>query len=266
MSAPGAEEFVPQSVGSFALPPTRTFAPLGMNANAPSSDASSLLNRERVRHVGVSLEREFATLLFQARHFRQEVDDQLVTIFGLADANGTRADLGHYAVGRAGSFVANGWGFGVSRMVSEDIRGSVEYRTARANWVNASEQVESLMIWAPSAVRPDSERLHDVTAKIESEIKPTSTRVVAAYRISTAYTRNDVERPDPGGSAPLRRADPPGPAVPRVHPRALGAAPGRAQSVPRAGRSHRVPLRRAPGRTPAQASPRRRHRPVLREL
>jgi hypothetical protein len=201
MSAPGAEEFVPQSVGSFALPPTRTFAPLGVNANTPSSEASSLLNRERVRHVGVALEREFATLLFQARHFRQEVDDQLVTIFGQADANGTRADLGHYAVGRAGSFVANGWGFGVSRMVSEDIRGSVEYRTARANWVNASEQVESLMIWAPSAVRPDSERLHDVTAKIESEIKPTSTRVVAAYRISTAYSRADVERPDPGGSA-----------------------------------------------------------------
>jgi hypothetical protein len=205
MSAPGAEEFVPQSVGSFALPPTRTFSPLSAatpnGTNGVAAGAVDPLGRERVRHVGLAVEREFASLLFQARHFRQEVDDQLVTIFGLAGADGTRADLGHYAVGRAGSFVANGWGFGVSRMVSEDIRGSIEYRTARANWFNASEEVQSLMLWAPSAVRPESERLHDVTAKIESEIKPTATRIVAAYRISTAYTRGDLERPDPGGSA-----------------------------------------------------------------
>jgi hypothetical protein len=200
MSAPGAEEFVPQSVGSFALPPTRTFSPLGSRAQAAADDVPAL-GRERVRHVGLSLEREFATVLLQARHFRQEVDDQLVTIFGVAGADGTRGDLGHYWVGRAGSFVADGWGFGASRMVSEDIRGSVEYRTARANWVNSGEQFESLTRWAPSAVRPDSERVHDVTAKIESEIKPTSTRVLAAYRISTAYARADVERPDPGGSA-----------------------------------------------------------------
>jgi hypothetical protein len=200
MSAPGAEEFVPQSVGSFALPPTRTFSPLGSRAQAAAEDVPAL-GRERVRHVGLSLEREFATLLFQARHFRQEVDDQLVTIFGVAGADGTRGDLGHYWVGRAGSFVADGWGFGVSRMVSEDIRGSVEYRTARANWINGGEQFESLTRWAPSAVRPDSERLHDVTAKVESEIKLTSTRVLAAYRISTAYARWDPDRSDPGGSA-----------------------------------------------------------------
>ena len=106
-----------------------------------------------------------------------------------------------YWVGRAGSFVASGWGFGVSRMVAQDVRGSVEYRTAGANWISASEQVASLTRWAPSAVRPASERLHDVTAKIESEIKPTSTRVLAAYRISTAYARADLERPDPGNSA-----------------------------------------------------------------
>src|SRR5262249_49775264 len=133
MSAPGEEEFVPQSVGSFALPPTRTFAPLGAGApgvglNGAAAGDVEPLRRGRVRPVGLAVEREFATLLFQARHFRQEVDDQLVTIFGLVGADGTRADLGHYAVGRAGSFVASGWGFGVSRMVSEDIRGSIEYR------------------------------------------------------------------------------------------------------------------------------------------
>ncbi len=200
MSAPGAEEFVPQSVGSFALPPTRTFSPLGAGFNA-SSDTLPALGRERVRHVGLSLEREFATLLFQTRYFRQEVDDQLVTIFGVAGADGTRPDLGHYWVGRAGSFAADGWGFGVSRLVAQDIRGSVEYRTANANWVNAGEQVRLLRRFAPSALRPESERLHDVTAKIESEIKLTSTRVFAAYRISTAYARGDLERPDPGGSA-----------------------------------------------------------------
>jgi hypothetical protein len=200
MSAPGAEEFAPQSFGSFALPPTRTFAPLGSRAQVAAGEVPEL-GRERVRHVGLSVEREFATVLFQARHFRQEVDDQLVTIFGVAGPDGTRTDLGHYWVGRAGSFVASGWGFGVSRMVAQDVRGSVEYRTADANWTSASEQVASLTRWAPSAVRPESERVHDVTARLESEIKPTATRVVAAYRISTAYARADLERPDPGNSA-----------------------------------------------------------------
>ena len=200
MSAPGAEEFVPQSVGSFALPPTRTFSALGSTFSA-SSGSPADLGRERVRHLNVAVEREFATLLFQARHFRQEVDDQLVTIFGTAGADGTRADLGHYWVGRAGSFVANGWGFGVSRLVAQDIRGSVEYRTSSANWGSGSDQARLLRRYAPSAIRPDAERLHDVTAKIESEIKLTSTRVFAAYRISADFTRGDTERADPGGSA-----------------------------------------------------------------
>jgi hypothetical protein len=191
MRAPGAEEFVPESVGSLALPPQRTFAPLV---------ASDRLSRERVRHVGLTLEREFATLLFAVRHFQQDVDDQLVTVFGLQTQDGSpRADLGHYGVARAGSYGADGWGFAVSHLVASHVRGSVEYRTARAEWVSPGQK--ELQIWAPSAVRPESERIHDVTARVESEIKPTSTRVLAAYRLNTAYTRGETERNDPGASA-----------------------------------------------------------------
>lgn len=191
MRAPGAEEFVPDSIGSLALPPTRTFAPL-----VPESR----LGRERARSLSFSLEREFATLLFAARHFNQRVNDQLVTVFGRATADGSpRADLGHYAVATAGSFVADGWGFSVSRPVASHLRGAVEYRTAQASWFSVGDR-EALIAWAPSAVRPTAERVHDVTARIESEIAPTSTRLLASYRISTAYTRADVERADPGAS------------------------------------------------------------------
>jgi TonB dependent receptor-like, beta-barrel/Carboxypeptidase regulatory-like domain len=190
MRAPGAEEFVPEPVGSLALPPQRTFAALVTD---------SPLGRERVRHVGIALEREFATLLLSARHFRQDVDDQLVTVFGPESADGSPRTLGHYGVARAGSFHADGWGFGMSRMVASHLRGSIEYRTARANWISVGE-LETLQVWAPSAVRAASERVHDVTASAECEIRPSATRVLAAYRIDTAYARADVENPDPGAS------------------------------------------------------------------
>ena len=52
MSAPGAEEFVPQAYGSLTLPPQRTFS--AMVARRP-------LVGQETRHVGVALEQDIAT-------------------------------------------------------------------------------------------------------------------------------------------------------------------------------------------------------------
>jgi hypothetical protein len=193
MSAPGADEFVPQPLGSLVLPPQQTFA-----AITPGSQ----LGRERARTVGFSVEHEVATLVLGARYFRQDVDDQIVTVFGMRGGPGPGypIDLGHYGVATGGSFVAGGWGFSMSRPVAQLLRTTLEYRTARAYW-GSLKDIGQLMTVAPSAMRPPEERVHDLTARIESEVPYTATRILAIYRLNTAYARSDSSTSDPVAAA-----------------------------------------------------------------
>jgi TonB dependent receptor/Carboxypeptidase regulatory-like domain len=188
MTAPGAEEFVPQAFGSFSLPPQRTFAPLV---------AGTAFDRQVTRHIGVAVEQDVASFRVGFRHFRQDVDDQLVTVFGVEPTDGRpRADLEHYSVATGGSFSASGWGVSVSRPVASHVRGSVEYRLSQASWRDAGDAV--LGRWAPSALRGVSEQVHDLTTRVDAEVPVTTTRVLATYRFSTGYTRDDLDELQPG--------------------------------------------------------------------
>jgi hypothetical protein len=191
MSAPGADEFVPQPLGSLVLPPQQTFAAI---------EQGSPLGRERARTVGVAFEHEVASLVLGARYFRQDVDDQIVTVFGMRGGPNYPVDLGHYGVATGGSFVAGGWGFSMSRPVAQLLRTSLEYRTARAYW-GGLKDIGQLMTVAPSAMRPPVERVHDLTARIESELPITNTRILAIYRLNTAYARSDSSTSDPVAAA-----------------------------------------------------------------
>ena len=72
--APGAGEFTPSTMGLW-LPPERTFSQISRAAFQP----------ERVDHVEISAERQWAGMLvIGVRAFRQNVEDQTVTMFGLA--------------------------------------------------------------------------------------------------------------------------------------------------------------------------------------
>ncbi|MGE0446631.1 MAG: hypothetical protein AB7P99_15500, partial [Vicinamibacterales bacterium] len=51
-----------------------------------------------------------------------------------------------------------------------------------------------LLAAAASALRTGSERLHDVTATIESEVPSTATRVVVLYKVNTAFASEGAER------------------------------------------------------------------------
>ena len=189
MTAPGAEEFVPQAFGSFSLPPQRTFAPLV---------AGAAFDRQVTRHLGLAIEQDVASFRVGFRHFRQEVDDQLVTVFGVESTDGRpRTDLGHYSVATGGSFNASGWGVSVSRPVATHVRGSVEYRLSQASWVDPGD-ADALGRWAPSAVRGLSEQVHDVTTRVDADLPATATRMLATYRFSTGYTRDDPDELQPG--------------------------------------------------------------------
>jgi hypothetical protein len=191
MSAPGAEEFVPQAYGSLSLPPQRTFS--AMVAGQP-------LDGQETRHLGIALEQDIATFRVAVTHFRQNVDGQLATVFDPSLAKGQRrADLSHYGVASVGDFAASGWGVGVSRPVGTHLRGGLEYRTSDVDW-QAGDDIAAVGLVAPSAVRSVRERMHDLTMRVDAAAPQTGTRVTAACRYNSRFTRGGVSQAAPVGA------------------------------------------------------------------
>jgi hypothetical protein len=173
--APGAEEFLPPSIGPW-LPPQRTFAHVSQAAFRP----------ERHDQMEMAVERTWpGSILVGVRAFRQRVADQVVTLFGVAMAD-LAAGIGHYQVGSAGDFDAMGWGVSVSRVVGGHVRAAVDYTQANTEWRRWSADREALSAKSPSVLRRD-DRVHDVTATVESIVTPTATRLFVLYKINAAF-------------------------------------------------------------------------------
>jgi hypothetical protein len=178
--APGAEEFLPSSIGPW-LPPERTFSHVAHSAFRP----------ERHNQMEVGVERTWpGSIMVGVRAFRQRVDDQVVTVFGVAVAD-VPASAGHYQVGSAGDFDAMGWGVTVSRVVSDHVRAAVDYTQARTEWRRWSSDRDVLNARAPSVLRRN-DRVHDVTATVESLVTPTATRLFVLYKMNAAFDADDA--------------------------------------------------------------------------
>jgi hypothetical protein len=174
--APGAEEFVTPTAGLW-LPPERTFAPVGRGE----------LTAEKFDHVEVSAERQLpGGVRVGVRGFRQQIDDQIVTLFDVTALGVRPAQVGHYQVGSVGDISAYGWGVSVNRQVVEGVRASVDYTQAQADWHGSGADSRRVARLAPSAHRV-SERLHDVTASVASTIAPTATRLLVVYKVNSAF-------------------------------------------------------------------------------
>jgi hypothetical protein len=191
MLAPGAEEFLLARAHGPVLPPERTFAPLG----APGD---SEFRVERARTLDVVVERELgaAAYVVGVGRFHQTVDDQLVTLFGLNPPDGPRS-VGHYHVGHAGAFTADGWLLRVDTPAASRFQGSVNYSVTRARWSGWGD-VERLVAIAPAAIRPGVEDLHDLTSALRADISETATRVVVVYKLNTGYVRSNTSLDRPG--------------------------------------------------------------------
>jgi hypothetical protein len=182
---PGAEEFAP-SVNGLWLPPERTFSSL-------SSDGR--FRPEQTQHVEVSLERDLTPGMSVAvRGFNQHVTDQLVEMFSAADVLGRfQSPVGHYYVGTAGDVDARGWGVAMTQELPGYVRGTIEYRIARAYWQPSNDA--GLGARAVSTLSlPLSENIYDLQTTIEATIPQTSTRISAKYRMSTAFWSPEVDR------------------------------------------------------------------------
>ena len=180
--APGAEEFAPPVDGVLMLPPQRTFS-----AAAPGGRLSA----ERTTHVDVGFERDIPGATITARAYRQEIADQLVTLFGAELPDRTSAELGHYFVSSAGDVGVTGWAGGVRTAIADRVTGSVEYAVSRADW-SPGAQVEYLVLVTPSAGRSGREIVHDLHTRIETDVPETETRVVVLYRLSDGFSRSDA--------------------------------------------------------------------------
>ena len=184
-TAPGAEEFSPPAIGPW-LPPERTFSQISRTAFRP----------EHLDHVEFAAERELGEqLLVGVRAFRQRVNDQVVTLFGLAVAD-ARSGIGHYHVGSAGDFAARGWSVGASRSVGDGVRAAVDYTQFRSEWTGTSPDRAVLAVLAPSVLRKN-ERIHDMTASVESVIAATATRLFILYKLNTGFAAASDTTPSP---------------------------------------------------------------------
>lgn len=174
--APGAEEFQPPSRGVW-LPPERTFAPLS------STDP---LRPERTRYLEVAVERDLGNSTVGVRRFAQDIDEQMITMFGVGAHQVSRPSADHYYLANANGVSVDGWGVVFRHEVAGRVRGSVDYSQIRAEW--SPWTVRGLSPGTAGILRAGRERFHDVTTSFEVEIPETATRVLALYRINSAFS------------------------------------------------------------------------------
>jgi hypothetical protein len=180
--APGAEEFLPPLAGVW-LPPERTFSSLGRGT----------LRAERVNHIELAGERPVGHgILLSMRAFRQDVSDQMSTVFGVS-RRGAPATPGHYRISTAGSFESHGWGMGASREAGP-VRASVDYTLVQTRPRDAGPD-EFGLSRLERRLRRGSERVHDLTATVNSRVALTATRFMVVYKLNSAYVDAETLRP-----------------------------------------------------------------------
>ena len=178
-SAPGAEEFVPQAAPGVWLPPERTFSPVSSRRG---------FQRERVEHYEAAAEHDMGGgVVMGVRAFRQRIDDQMITLFGVSLPSQAATDVGHYYVASGGDFEARGWGISVSRELTGYVRGSLDYTRTDAERTRQAPDGRVLSLVAQSANRNEPETLHDLTTSLQTEIPITSTRVYVLYKLNSGF-------------------------------------------------------------------------------
>jgi hypothetical protein len=181
---PGAEEFAP-SVAGLWLPPERTFSSIRIDGAFRS---------ERTRHVEIALERDLdAGVTVSVRAFGQRVNDQLIEMFGADLPGRPETPLGHYFVGSAGDIDARGWGVGMTQQVPGYLRTTIEYTMATAHWT-PSLDAALFSRGMRSSSTLSSENVYDLQTTVEATIPQTATKILANYRMNTAFWSAEADR------------------------------------------------------------------------
>ena len=185
--APGAGEFLPPAATGPWLPPQRTFSSLG---GAP-------LSAESIETYQVGLDQQFGSADHQrtvsVRRFRQSIDDQVATLFGVE----VEGDVDHYLVATAGDVQIDGWSVGIGGALSPYVRGQVNYSLGQAAWTHEPASA-ALGRAAGSTMRDNRESIHDLTTAITGSFPSTATAVSFVYRMSSAFSQTGAVSRLPG--------------------------------------------------------------------
>ena len=161
------------------LPPERTFSSLSVTGR---------FRAERVRHFDLGVEQAFSGgRAISLRRFRQEIDDQTATIFGL-ESDGVSWAPGHYSVASVGAVSIDGWALRAAGTLSSRLSGSIEYSSGRTRWAPGGSARRAELV-APSVVRQGTERLQDLTTSLDVAIPESDTRLSLVYRVDSAFSR-----------------------------------------------------------------------------
>ena len=241
--APGADEFLPPASAGLWLPPERTFSSLARNRP---------LRAEQVRHFEIGVEREFGTETtrrsLSVRRFRHAVRNQVATLFGLDETSG----FGHYYVASPGDVQLDGWGVRLATRMTRRISTSIDYSTGVGLWDHGRE-ARILRHRAPTVVRADRERIHDLSASVDAAVPETSTRVSRGLPDELRIQQRQPPHPARVDGRPVRHPGPSGTAVPtdqRRQARSGLCAPEPVPRFPRFG----LDVRRTPHPRAAHAS------------
>ncbi|MGH9384454.1 MAG: hypothetical protein ACRD2N_09235 [Vicinamibacterales bacterium] len=139
----------------------------------------------------------------RVRTFRERIDDQLITVFGLRKPDAEASAIGHYYVGAVGDATVTGLGVTFTHALLENVRGSVDYSMASAEWLGrpTSKELAALERLVPGAIRSERERIHDLTTLLQTEIRCTATRLEVLYKLNSAFTRSEAESQGAGFDA-----------------------------------------------------------------
>ncbi len=175
--APGAEEFLPPGDTGIWLPPQRTFSAI---------EAGQPLEAEIATHMALAIERDFGPSTISVGAFRQQVENQLITAFGLDLPGVPSAQLGHYVVGNAGdTYVTGGTAALRTSALGGRVNGSMAYSLSNAQ-LTPDASLRYLVLVTP-AVRQDGRRIHDVSTTISADVPETATRVLVVLRASNGF-------------------------------------------------------------------------------
>jgi hypothetical protein len=193
--APGAAEFLAESGSGAAmvLPAQRTFSPWS---------ATEGFRAQTTDHIEAGIERDLASFILGFRAFYQHVGDQSGAVFAVAIPDRAVPSAGHYYVATLGDLTARGWSISVSRTLVGRVRGAVDYTQSVSRWDRRPDQ--PVMAFWVTGRDGDRQRVHDLTTSIETDIRPTATRVYVLYKVNTGFMR-DV--PSRGGSGIDSRFD-----------------------------------------------------------
>ncbi len=185
--APGAEEFSVDEAFGLSVTPVRTFSSL-------TADGS--FRPEDIRTFEAGADQSIAGLFtIGGRVFTQRVDDQMVAVFGVDRPGGALSRTGHYFVGGAGDYAANGAGVSLRRDIGAYVTGTVEYTNTAVTWTAPGTDRFAVGSIAAAALRAVRDRVNDFRTSVNAEIPQTATRIIVVYRLLQASAADDAAAP-----------------------------------------------------------------------